>query len=53
MDAAIHFKPETQLQDRLLVPPARGANAAPVYPEQPPEHQQAQAQPAARDEGAR
>jgi len=27
VDAAVHFKPETQLQDRLLVPPAPGSPA--------------------------
>jgi len=29
VDAAVHFKPETQLQDRLLIPPAPGSTAAP------------------------
>jgi len=29
VDAAIHFKPETQLQDRLIVPPAPGSTSSP------------------------
>jgi hypothetical protein len=35
--AAIHFQPETVLQDKLIVPTAPGADAAPVLvPPQPP-----------------
>jgi hypothetical protein len=53
VDAAIHFKPETQLQDRLLVPPAPGASTGSVHPEEPPSRRQARAQPARENEGAR
>jgi hypothetical protein len=53
VDAAIHFKPETQLQDKLLVPPVPGATTSPVYPEEPPARRPAQVQSTAKDEGAR
>jgi hypothetical protein len=53
VDAAIHFKPETQLQDRLLVPPAPGANTGLVHPEKLPAERHAQAQPAPENEGVR
>jgi len=54
VDAAIHYKPETVLQDRLLVPPAPGTNAAPVLPaqEERPAERQAQA-PSKQSEGTR
>jgi hypothetical protein len=32
VEAAVHYKPETILQDRLLVPPAPGASVSPVVP---------------------
>jgi hypothetical protein len=53
VDAAIHFKPETQLQDKLIVPPVPGATTSPADPGESPAPRPAQVQSAARDEGAR
>ena len=45
MDAAIHFKPETQLQDKLLVPPAPGAPTGSLHPEERRAPRHAKAEP--------
>ena len=45
VDAAIHFKPETQLQDKLLVPPAPGAPTGSLHPEERRAPRHAKAEP--------
>jgi len=53
VDAAIRFKPETQLQDKLLVPPVPPASTGAVQPEGPRAPGQARAQPVPTDEETR